>query len=374
MGLFLCLYAKYFIKNSSFNFDIFKTSNTFAKETHPGNSLLYFLILISKIHLQLMIYFKLPFDETLYSTDQKQNRESVSFHSFDLLRQISFQGSITEASEQFEQDSITSKALLKDESFFNAETKEEYIGSLHQVIDVIKHHQLPKLVYSRRKIFQDYHQIDYKQSFEKLCTSYPNAFRYIFNDGQQAWMGAFSETLGKFNKITHEFETMSLAGTLPVSEEWTEKEIEEQKPVTTYIRDTLKNYSGNIEISDTYDHISGNIKHLRTDFKARIKPEDLDSLINDLHPTPAVCGIPKDFCKKNIQTLEKFPREFYSGYSKVETDESVMYFVNLRCARLYKDSIHLFVGGGITAQSSPEKEWRETELKSEAILKNLVIS
>ncbi|MGK6342646.1 chorismate-binding protein [Chryseobacterium sp. DT-3] len=321
-----------------------------------------------------MIYFKLPFDETLYSTDPKTNEESVSFHSFDLLRQISFKGNIINASEQFKQAGITNENLSKDESFFSAETKEEYINSLHQVINVIKDHQLPKLVYSRRKIFKNFNRIDFKESFNKLCASYPNAFRYIFNDGHNAWMGAFSETLGKFNKTTHEFETMSLAGTLPVSEEWTEKEIEEQKPVTSYIQDTLKNYSENIEISDTYDHISGNIKHLRTDFKAHIKPEDLDSLINDLHPTPAVCGIPKDFCKKSIQELEKFPRELYSGFIKVETDENVMYFVNLRCARLYKDSVHVFVGGGITAQSSPEKEWRETELKSEAILKNLVVS
>ncbi|MDQ0782658.1 chorismate-binding protein [Chryseobacterium sp. W4I1] len=321
-----------------------------------------------------MIYFKLPFDETLYSTDQKQDRESVNFHSFDLLRQISFEGSIIDASEQFEHVVITNDDLLKDESHFNAETREEYLDTLHQVIKVINDHQLPKIVYSRRKIFTDFNAIDYKESFKKLCSSYPNALRYIFNDGQNAWMGAFSEILGKFNKTTHEFETMSLAGTLPVSEEWTEKEIEEQKPVTSYIKDILENYSENIQISETYDHISGNIKHLRTDFKARIKPEDLDTLINDLHPTPAVCGIPKDFCKKSIQQFEKFPRELYAGFIKVETDENVMYFVNLRCARLYRDSVHIFVGGGITAQSNPEKEWQETELKSEAILKNLIIS
>ncbi|HBV14623.1 chorismate-binding protein [Chryseobacterium carnipullorum] len=321
-----------------------------------------------------MIYFKLPFNETLYSTDQKQGSESISFHSFDLLKQIGFEGNITEASEPFEPREMSSEILLKDESHFTEETKEEYTNTLHQVIDVIKNHNLPKLVYSRRKIFRDFNGIDYKESFKKLCITYPNAFRYIFNDGENAWMGAFSEILGKFNKTTHEFETMSLAGTLPVSEEWTEKEIEEQKPVTSYIKDLLENYSANLQLSETYDHISGNIKHLRTDFKAHIRPEDLDNLIHELHPTPAVCGIPKDFCKKSIQQFEKFPRELYAGYIKVETDEWVMYFVNLRCARLYKDSVHIFVGGGITAQSDAEKEWRETELKSEAVLKNLVVS
>ncbi|WP_288375292.1 chorismate-binding protein [uncultured Chryseobacterium sp.] len=322
-----------------------------------------------------MIYFKLPFNERLLSADEKNTKNAVSFFSYDGSDQISFNGDIFEVNPaEFDNISITSETLNSNTAKYSAETKEEYCNTLEQVIAVIKENNLPKLVYSRRKIVTDFNTINYKESFKNLCVSYPNAFRYLFNDGKNAWMGAFSEVLGKFNKTTHEFETMALAGTLPVSEEWSEKEIEEQKPVSTYIRDILKNYSGRIEQSETYDHISGNIKHLRTDFKTTIQPEDLDRIIQDLHPTPAVCGIPKDFCNENIRHYEKFPREFYAGYIKVETGESILYFVNLRCARLYKDAVHVFVGGGITAQSNPEKEWRETELKSEAILKNLVIS
>ncbi|OCA74758.1 chorismate-binding protein [Chryseobacterium arthrosphaerae] len=322
-----------------------------------------------------MIYFKLPFDERLWSVNEQNNKNAVSFYSYDSLNQISFNGDILEiSSTEFNGMSITSEQLNNSPANVNAETKDEYCNTLEQVIGVIKDHHLPKLVYSRRKIFTDFNSIDYQESFGNLCKTYPNAFRYLFNDGENAWMGAFSEVLGKFNKTTHEFETMALAGTLPVSEEWSGKEIEEQKPVTTYIRNILETYSDQVLQSETYDHISGNIKHLRTDFKTRIKPEDLDQLIKDLHPTPAVCGIPKDFCNENIRKYEKFPREFYAGYIKIETEETIQYFVNLRCARLYKDAVHVFVGGGITAQSSPEKEWIETELKSEAILKNLVIS
>lgn len=322
-----------------------------------------------------MIYFKLPFDERLLSADEKSSKNAVSFFSYNGLDQISFSGDIFEINAvEFAHTSITNEDLTNDSTNSSAETKEEYCKTLQEVIEVIKDHHLPKLVYSRRKIFTDFTLINYKESFKNLCESYPNAFRYLFNDGQNAWMGAFSEVLGKFNKRTHQFETMALAGTLPVSEEWSEKEIEEQKPVTAYIQDILKNYSDTVQQSETYDHISGNIKHLRTDFKTSIQPEDLDRIIQDLHPTPAVCGIPKDFCNENIRKYEKFPREFYAGYIKVETEDNILYFVNLRCARLYKDAVHVFVGGGITAQSDPEKEWRETELKSEAILKNLVIS
>ncbi|BAP32795.1 uncharacterized protein CHSO_3758 [Chryseobacterium sp. StRB126] len=322
-----------------------------------------------------MIYFKLPFNEGLYAVEETTDKNAVNFHSYNSLNQINFNGNILKVEfANWKEVSITNKSLANDTTGFTAETKEEYCSTLEQVIEVIKENDLPKLVYSRRKIFTDFHTIDYKASFDNLCKTYPNAFRYLFNDGQNAWMGAFSEVLGKFNKATHEFETMALAGTLPTSEEWTEKEIEEQKPVSTYIQNILKNYSDQVQQSETYDHVSGNIKHLRTDFKTTVKPSDLDRLIQDLHPTPAVCGIPKDFCNENIRKYEKFPREFYAGYIKVETEESILYFVNLRCARLYKDTVHVFVGGGITAQSNPEKEWIETELKSEAILKNLVVS
>ncbi|SEV99349.1 isochorismate synthase [Chryseobacterium wanjuense] len=322
-----------------------------------------------------MMYFKLPFDEKLYSTDENSNENFVNFYSFDGTTQINFNGNIVEINpERFDQITISSESLPEDNNHFSTETQEEYLENLSKVIDVIKNNQLPKLVYSRRKIFTDFNEIDVKESFKNLCQSYPNAFRYIFINGETSWMGAFSEVLGKFNKETHDFETMSLAGTLPISESWSEKEIEEQKPVTTYIKNILNNYSENINESKTYDHISGNIKHLRTDFKAKIKPENLDKIIQELHPTPAVCGIPKEFCKENIQNLEKFPRELYAGYIKIETEKTVQYFVNLRCSKLYKNAVHLFVGGGITAQSSPEKEWIETELKSEAVLKNLVIS
>lgn len=323
-----------------------------------------------------MIYFKFPFDEQLYSTDENSNTNSINFHSFNNAEKIDIAGKVIEKDlSEFENLEISSQILPEDETQFIAETQEEYLQKLEEVIKIIKENNLPKLVLSRRKIFTDFTEINLKESFNNLCRNYPNAFKYLFFDGETSWMGAFSEVLGKFNKSTHEFETMSIAGTIPVSEEWTEKEIEEQKPVSSYIRNTLTKYAtlSEVQESETYDHISGNIKHLKTDFKIKINSEDLDSIIKELHPTPAVCGIPKDFCREIIEKVEKFPRELYAGYIKIETEDYIQYFVNLRCARLYKNSVHLFVGGGITAQSNPEKEWQETELKSEAVLKNLVV-
>ena len=316
-----------------------------------------------------MLYFRFPFSDSIFTVNENSDKKSVSFLSFDETESIDFYGNIEEF---FFNENIWSNQISTELLEFKEENQFEYEAKLGKVIEFIKENQLSKLVVSRRKVFDfEEKKINLSQTFLNLCKSYPNAFVYFFIKDGKCWIGAFSELLGKFDKKTSEFETMSLAGTLPVNETWTAKEIEEQKPVTDFIKNILKNYSSEVEQSETYDHISGNIKHLRTDFKAKIMSEDLENLISELHPTPAVCGIPKDLCKSAIEKFESHPRNFYAGYIKVETEKNVQYFVNLRCAEFFENACLIYVGGGITAESSPEKEWRETELKSEAILKNL---
>jgi isochorismate synthase len=316
-----------------------------------------------------MLYFKLPFKSEIFSTDGNTDVSLVNFTSFDENEQILIKGNLIEKPNNELNDlfnlKVNSTTLIE-------ETKEEYTEKLKNVIAFIKENKLEKLVISRRKLI-NYSNINLKESFKNLCKNYPNAFVYLFEENGVCWMGAFSEILGKFNKENSEFETMSLAGTLPINENWSNKEIEEQKTVTNYIRNLLQNFSSNIEESETYNHISGNIKHLRSDFKTKLDENKLEKLISKLHPTPAVCGFPKDFCKNAIQNFEKYPREFYAGFSRIETQDFIYYFVNLRCGKFYKNQAQLFVGGGITAESTPEKEWQETEMKAEAIAKNLAL-
>lgn len=325
-----------------------------------------------------MILFRFPFEEAFYTLDSGSDEPVVSFVSFDNQQTLDFTGVITEVqTEDFTRLSINRRDLPESSSFHQQESRDSYMKNLRQVIDFIKEHQLPKLVISREKIvpYTDLSasgSIDLVKSFKKLAAAYTNAFVYLFNDGNHCWMGAFSELLGQFDKDTEAFITMSLAGTLPVESAWSTKEIEEQKPVTDYVQRILNRYSEQVKLSETYDHVSGNIKHLRNDFHAEIHRGDLDRLIADLHPTPAVCGIPKEFCREAIATFEKHERSFYAGYIRIETAKHINYFVNLRCARFTKTHAHLYAGGGITAKSNTGQEWKETELKADAILKNLV--
>lgn len=318
-----------------------------------------------------MIIFKLPFEEQIYTVKKNTNGHfPVEFFGFNEKEKISLQGKIVPLSERLH---FTTKELIPNPSKEIEIQQEDYLKTIQKVIHFIQEHQLQKLVFSRKKILKNFNKIDLTKSFKNLCENYPNAFVYLFKKNEECWMGAFSELLGKYNHDTQDFETMSLAGTLPLHEEWTPKEIEEQEPVSQYIENILNQYNS-VEKSETYNHISGKIKHLRTDFKVKIQSENLEKIISELHPTPAVCGFPKDFCKNAISKFENYHRKLYAGYTKITLENSTYFFVNLRCAQFFKNEAQIFVGGGITAKSDAKKEWKETELKSLAILDNLSIS
>lgn len=321
-----------------------------------------------------MILFSLPFQDTIFTVLPDTGTEKVSFTDFYGNLKQEFTGSFSEVTAENFMEYLDSKALkLPELNQIQGISKADYVKKVSEIIQFIKQHQLQKLVFSRRKIIS-YRSCDLRKSFDHLKLKYPNAFCYLFITDEECWMGAFSEILGKYCKKDQTFETMSLAGTLPLAEAWSEKEQAEQQTVTNFVAKQLAQYCDNIVSSAPFDHPSGNIKHLRTDFKAHLAPEKLEALIQALHPTPAVCGIPKDFCVKAIENFEDSDRELYAGYIKIETAETVQYFVNLRCAKFYNNCAVLFVGGGITVQSNEEKEWTETELKAEAIKNNLVIS
>ena len=319
--------------------------------------------------------FRLPFNEKFILIHHHEAAKNVaSLFPFTNGKSIHLQAENLEVctSEELKSSFFEVENFPENNAEMNIPQHEEYLQKLEKAIEIIKQNNLPKLVISR-PIAKEISSINLEETYQLLCKKYPNTLCYLLITDEEIWIGATPEILGKFNKKTHEFFTMSLAGTLPVDEEWSEKEIEEQKPVTNYISEILKKYVtlSEVEESETYNHISGNIKHLRTDFTAKIEDNKLEELIEELHPTPAVCGIPKDFCKEKIIEIEQYNREFYAGYIKIETEEEIYYFVNLRCAKIYKNQVIAFAGGGITALSSPEKEWRETELKSQAILHHL---
>ena len=169
---------------------------------------------------------------------------------------------------------------------------------------------------------------------------------------------------------------MALAGTQKHIDnkiiKWNLKEKKEQQVVVDSLLKRLKKITSIVNISDTYNHKAGSLIHLRTDITGTIKRGKigLKTLMSILHPTPAVCGSPKNYAKTFILENENYEREFYTGYLgsvNEPTNESIL-FVNLRCMKIENNTVNLYVGCGITKDSNPLKEWEETSHKSQTML------
>ena len=112
--------------------------------------------------------------------------------------------------------------------------------------------------------------------------------------------------------------------------------------------------------------------HLNTEFEfdADLLKNNLAEFIETLHPTPAVCGYPKEKALDLIFQTEQHNREYYAGFcGPVNFKDRTDLFVNLRCMKILPEHLGLFVGGGFTTHSQPAKEWEETTLKSQTIKK-----
>ncbi|ANW95475.1 hypothetical protein AXE80_03915 [Wenyingzhuangia fucanilytica] len=253
----------------------------------------------------------------------------------------------------------------------NEDEKLNHINIVNNAINTIKETELSKIVISRKEevLVPDF---DLLAVYNKLINKYANAYVYVwFHPKVGLWMGATPETLLKV--VGNKFKTMALAGTQPfkgdINPIWGEKELEEQQMVSDFIQQHLENVVDDLELSKVETVKAGSLLHLKTNITGRLrKSKDVQSLVKLLHPTPAVCGLPKELSKTFILQNENYNRSYYSGYLGVlNIAEETSFFVNLRCFQLLNNTAILYVGGGITTESNAQKEWEETVAKSQII-------
>jgi isochorismate synthase len=243
-----------------------------------------------------------------------------------------------------------------------------------------------KVVLSRKESVEVLN-FDLVATFERLVQLYPAAFVYcFFHPKIGLWMGATPEQLLKVDGEV--FKTVALAGTQKNTDNeevvWQDKEKQEQQFVTDFIVSELNKVSKSILVSDPYSMKAGSIWHIKTDISGQLNSaRNLKEVIGLLHPTPAVCGLPKLESKKFILDNENYDRAFYTGYlgemnSSFSSDvTSSDLFVNLRCmeievgSKIEMTKANLFMGCGITKDSIPEKEWEESVNKSMTMKKVL---
>jgi len=260
--------------------------------------------------------------------------------------------------------------------------KENFEHFVKKCIDQIEAGGFEKIVPSRVKRVELNDSFDVIEAFQKLCLAYPNAMiSFVSTPEAGAWMGASPELLVSVENKTS-FKTVALAGTKMFEEgtnlkqvAWTQKEIEEQALVSRYIINNFKK----IRLREFEEHgpktvVAGNLMHLKTEFAVNMKATNFPQLgsvmLNLLHPTSAVCGMPLEPSLEFLRQHEGYDREYYSGYlGPVNVDDNIYLFVNLRCMQLLEGQALVYAGAGVTSDSVPETEWEETEMKLNTLLK-----
>lgn len=206
--------------------------------------------------------------------------------------------------------------------------------------------------------------------FVRAIERYPNSMVYLVYTHQGGrWFGCTPELL--LEGYGMKWHTMALAGTRTWEHgEWNNKNIHEQRMVSDYIEGQLQGLGARITRQGPYTSKAGHLFHLRTDYTFHTpKAVSPTKILNLLHPTPALCGLPKKEAWNFIRLFERNKRMYYGGYlGPINLRAETNIYVNIRCAQIRPGGKALFfAGGGLTRNSIFSEEKEEVRRKLETL-------
>ncbi len=218
----------------------------------------------------------------------------------------------------------------------------------------------------------------------RLGRSYPTCYRFLFEPtAGGTFFGATPERLVRLRDGT--VDTEALAGSIGRGEtrdedDWLEQELRESEKnshehelVVEAIRQQLDGVTERIETGGRTVRKLSNVQHLQTPMQATLDGErHVLELVERLHPTPAVGGLPVDEATRTIRELEQFDRGWYaSPVGWIDEHGDGTFVVAIRSAVARGTTATLFAGAGIVSDSNPDEEWDELQLKFQPILDEL---
>lgn len=157
-----------------------------------------------------------------------------------------------------------------------------------------------------------------------------------------------------------------------------DKDLREHAHVVEAILDTLSPLCTQLQAPKLPSgRATATMWHLGTRIEGVLKSADTNvaELVAALHPTPAVCGLPRDRAQSVIADLETYDRAFYAGtVGYIDRSGDGAWYVSIRCAELDGKAARLYAGAGIVPGSDPAAEGRETSAKFLALLHALGIT
>ncbi len=302
------------------------------------------------------------------------NFENENMHTNSIISEISalLNQSSTNEDEQIQQNGKV-KSELND--------FEEWENQIKDSLKLISERKLNKIVISRYEVKEIDENPPIYSMFNKLSSSFPFCTIFGFQKNNSFFFGATPETL--FKITGNQLETDSLAGSIwrgkNVYEDdilankllTSDKNIREHNEVKDYILSVMQNYAKMIIAGDSPKiRKLKNIQHLWTPIKVTLAEKaKILTILHEIHPTPAVCGSPKQIAYENIPQIEKFNRGMFTGVVGWFNHLQVADFsVAIRSALVKNNKLYAYAGCGIVEGSVAKEEYDETKLKLKTIL------
>jgi menaquinone-specific isochorismate synthase len=264
---------------------------------------------------------------------------------------------------------------------------EDWRESVEAAVSRIRAGDLQKVVLAQALRTELARDLSIPDVLARLADTYPDCFRFLVEPAEaeprSSFFGATPERLVKRRGRT--VETGALAGTTgrgdtPTEDEWlaeellaSEKNRHEHQLVADAIRDQLSPLASSVTTGELRVRRLATVQHLFTPITATLATDDhVLSLVEALHPTPAVGGLPPERALETIRDTEPFDRGWYAapvGWFDAAGNGS--FAVALRSAVAAGSSATLFAGVGIVGDSDPDREWDEVQLKYRPILDEL---
>jgi menaquinone-specific isochorismate synthase len=253
-------------------------------------------------------------------------------------------------------------------------------------LQVIHHQHLDKLVLAHAVDVTARLPFQPIQSLHHLRQLYPDCYVFSTSNGKgQSFIGASPERLIQIRD--RQLFTDALAGSAPRGKTLVDdaefanrllsspKERHEHQVVVDFIRDRLAQFDLKPQLATVPGLLQlSNIQHLHTPMQASI-PGSLHPLdiVAELHPTPAVAGLPREIACDHIRQYEPFGRSLYAApLGWVDAQGNAEFIVGIRSALIEGNRARLYAGAGIVAGSQPEREFAEVKLKLQALMQALV--
>jgi menaquinone-specific isochorismate synthase len=253
--------------------------------------------------------------------------------------------------------------------------KKKWMQSVQQALDLIHSGAIEKVVLARACRLELEFAPDPFSITAALSDLAENSYVFCVDLGSKAFLGATPERL--FAKEDRTLFSEAVAGTrkrsnCPIEDRQmqldllqSEKELSEFIPVQTYLNDTLFPFCQSpLEFSQTGICKTKNVQHLYSQCTASLLENISDeTILSALHPTPALCGVPKEKAQSVIRQLESFDRGLYGGVIGWQSEGKSEWIVAIRSCLLEGNIATLYSGAGIVKKSDGEQEWEELNQK-----------